>query len=48
LVDNDNIDGNPTASAGHNNHTKKSNRVKEKGGEKTSRGGGGSGEEGEF
>ena len=46
LVDNDDIDGNPTASAGHNNHMQQSNRVKERGGEDKSRWRRGSGKEG--
>jgi len=41
-----NIDNNPTSTDGHNNHTQQSNRVKERGGERTSQGGGGSGDEG--
>ena len=43
LGDNDKIDDNPTPSAGHTIHTQQSNRVKERGGERTGalRGGGG-------
>ena len=31
MVDNDDIDGNPTPSDGRNNHTQQSNRAKERG-----------------